>query len=96
MQCVIGAILAAGSLVLPESPRCVVLLIHHHWRLIICSWLIDVDRDNEGMRVIVDLHGGDPEDLVAKAEFHEIKQRVISEVMFFFNEAAARTEISAA
>ncbi|KAI0001912.1 general substrate transporter [Russula vinacea] len=63
VQCVIGAILAAGSLVLPESPR----------------WLIDVDRDNEGMRVIVDLHGGDPEDLVAKAEFHEIKQRVISE-----------------
>jgi hypothetical protein len=34
------------------------------------------------MRVIVDLHGGDPEDLVAKAEFHEIKERVIAEVCF--------------
>ena len=43
-------------------------------------WLIDVDRDDEGMRVIADLHGGDPEDLIAKAEFQEIKDRVIFEV----------------
>ncbi|KAI0067795.1 general substrate transporter [Artomyces pyxidatus] len=63
IQCVIGAILAAGSLVIPESPR----------------WLIDVDRDDEGMQVIADLHGGDPEDLMAKAEFQEIKERVMFE-----------------
>ncbi|KAI0257443.1 general substrate transporter [Lactifluus subvellereus] len=63
IQCVIGAVLAAGSLVLPESPR----------------WLIDVDRDDEGMRVIADLHGGDPENPIAKAEFQEIQERVISE-----------------
>nr|VWO94308.1 Glucose transporter rco-3 [Ganoderma boninense] len=63
IQCVIGAILAIGSLVMPESPR----------------WLIDVDRDEEGMRVISDLHGGDPEDLLAKAEFQEIKDRVMFE-----------------
>ncbi|KAH9846809.1 general substrate transporter [Lenzites betulinus] len=63
IQCIIGAILALGSIVMPESPR----------------WLIDVDRDEEGMRVIADLHGGDPEDLVAKAEFQEIKDRVIFE-----------------
>ncbi|KAH9064110.1 general substrate transporter [Lactarius vividus] len=63
VQCIIGAILAAGSLVIPESPR----------------WLIDVDRDDEGMRVIADLHGGDPEDLSAKTEFREIKERVIAE-----------------
>ena len=43
-------------------------------------WLIDVDRDEEGMKVIADLHGGDPEDLLAKAEFQEIKDRVIFEV----------------
>lgn len=48
------------------------------------------------MRVIVDLHGGDPEDLVAKAEFHEIKERVNSEVMRSFREVAARTELSSA
>ena len=42
--------------------------------------MIDVDRDEEGMRVIADLHGGDPEDIVAKAEFQEIKDRVIFEV----------------
>ncbi|TFK57052.1 general substrate transporter [Heliocybe sulcata] len=63
IQCIIGAILAAGSLVMPESPR----------------WLIDVDRDAEGMRVLVDLHGGDPEDVIAKAEYQEIKDRVIQE-----------------
>lgn len=43
-------------------------------------WLIDTDQDDAGMRVIVDLHGGDPEDLQAKAEFQEIKDRVIFEV----------------
>ena len=39
-----------------------------------------MDRDEEGMKVIADLHGGDPEDLIAKAEFQEIKDRVIFEV----------------
>lgn len=48
------------------------------------------------MRVIVDLHGGDPEDLVAKAEFHEIKDRVISEVFLSFREVTVRTESSLA
>lgn len=43
-------------------------------------WLIDVDRDTEGMQVLADLHGGDPEDMIAKAEFQEIKDRVMFEV----------------
>ena len=34
------------------------------------------------MRVISDLHGGDPEDLLAKAEFQEIKDRVMFEVRY--------------
>jgi sugar porter (SP) family MFS transporter len=63
IQCVIGAILAVGSLFMPESPR----------------WLIDTGKDPEGMRVIADLHGGDPENLKAKAEFQEIKQKVMEE-----------------
>ncbi|KAJ7786197.1 general substrate transporter [Mycena metata] len=63
IQCVIGAILAAGSLVMPESPR----------------WLIDTDKDAEGMRVIADLHGGDPGNSVAIAEFEEIKEKVQEE-----------------
>lgn len=32
------------------------------------------------MRILVDLHGGDPEDPTAIAEFKEIKDRVIEEV----------------
>jgi hypothetical protein len=32
------------------------------------------------MRVIADLHGGDPENTVARAEFREIKDKVIMEV----------------
>ncbi|KAL4069702.1 general substrate transporter [Scleroderma yunnanense] len=63
IQCVIGSILAAGSLVMPESPR----------------WLIDTDQDEAGMRVIVDLHGGDPNDTAARAEFQEIKDKVMYE-----------------
>jgi len=60
------------------------------------SWLIDVDRDDEGMRVIADLHGGDPEDLGARAEFHEIKERVISEVIPFSGCVASHAELSVA
>jgi hypothetical protein len=32
------------------------------------------------MRVIVDLHGGDPNDVLARAEYQEIKDKVIYEV----------------
>ncbi|KAJ6622568.1 general substrate transporter [Mycena sp. CBHHK59/15] len=63
IQCIIGAILAAGSLFMPESPR----------------WLIDTDKDEQGMKVLVDLHGGDPRDAGAKAEFQEIKDKVLME-----------------
>ncbi|PWN48606.1 hypothetical protein IE53DRAFT_185741 [Violaceomyces palustris] len=62
LQAVIGTILAIGSLLLPESPR----------------WLLDQDRDEEGMRVLADLHGGgDPSEPRAKLEFREIKENVL-------------------
>ncbi|KZS93142.1 general substrate transporter [Sistotremastrum niveocremeum HHB9708] len=60
VQCIIGLILAVGSLLIPESPR----------------WLIDTDKDEEGMRVLVALHGGNPADLTALDEFREIKENV--------------------
>ncbi|KAI5123776.1 hypothetical protein M0805_000365 [Coniferiporia weirii] len=63
LQCVIGGILAGGALFIPESPR----------------WLIDTGKDDEGMRVIADLHGGDPENPEAKAEFREIKDKVTAD-----------------
>ncbi|KZP16852.1 general substrate transporter [Athelia psychrophila] len=63
LQCVIGTILAIGSLMMPESPR----------------WLVDVGKDAEGLRVIVDLHGGDETNETAQAEYQEIKDRVMAE-----------------
>jgi hypothetical protein len=50
----------------------------------IIRWLIDTDKDEEGMRVLADLHGGDTEDAVARAEFREIKDKVIEEVCACF------------
>lgn len=63
MQCVIGAILAIGSLFMPESPR----------------WLIDVGRDEEGLIVIADLHGGDLDNPKTREEFREIRETVEQE-----------------
>jgi hypothetical protein len=48
------------------------------------------------MQVIADLHGGDPEDLGARAEFHEIKERVISEVIPLSNCMGSHAELSVA
>ena len=46
------------------------------------SWLIDNDRDADGMQVIADLHGGDLGDPSAKAVFREIKDRVNFDVSY--------------
>lgn len=62
VQPIIGMTLAIGSILLPESPR----------------WLLDKDRDEDGMRVLADLHGGgDPREPRARLEFREIKENVL-------------------
>ncbi|KAG6818030.1 hypothetical protein H0H87_009185 [Tephrocybe sp. NHM501043] len=43
------------------------------------SWLIDTDKDTDGMRVLADLHGGDLDNPIAVAEFKEIKEKVHEE-----------------
>lgn len=43
-------------------------------------WLIDVGEEAEGMQVIADLHGGNPHDPVAVAEYEEIKDKVREDV----------------
>lgn len=62
MQCVMGALLAVGSLVIVESPR----------------WLLDTDQDEEGMVVIANLYGaGDIHSSNARDEYKEIKMSVL-------------------
>ncbi|KAG6810646.1 hypothetical protein H0H92_010909 [Tricholoma furcatifolium] len=48
---------------MPESPR----------------WLIDTDKDDEGLRILADLHGGDIDNPLAQEEFREIKDKVLFE-----------------
>lgn len=62
MQCIMGTLLAVGSLVISESPR----------------WLLDNDHDEEGMVVLANLHGGgDIHNERARDEFREIKGNVL-------------------
>ncbi|KAF8242263.1 general substrate transporter [Wilcoxina mikolae CBS 423.85] len=62
MQCLMGAFLALGSLIICESPR----------------WLLDNDHDEEGIVVLANLHGGgDVHNERAREEFREIKMNVL-------------------
>ncbi|KAL5453377.1 hypothetical protein PMIN06_005526 [Paraphaeosphaeria minitans] len=62
MQCVMGGLLAAGSLLICESPR----------------WLLDNDYDEEGIVVIANLYGkGDIHNQKARDEYREIKMNVL-------------------
>ncbi|KAJ5693324.1 Mitochondrial substrate/solute carrier [Penicillium macrosclerotiorum] len=61
-QCVMGALLGVGSLIICESPR----------------WLLDNDHDEEGMVVIANLYGGgDIHNDKARQEYREIKMNVL-------------------
>jgi len=62
MQCIMGALLGLGSLIIVESPR----------------WLLDNDHDEEGMVVIANLYGGgDIHNTKARDEYREIKMNVL-------------------
>ncbi|CAK7267376.1 Ribulose bisphosphate carboxylase large chain [Sporothrix epigloea] len=62
MQCVMGALLGLGSIIIVESPR----------------WLLDNDHDEEGIVVIANLYGGgDIHNPKARDEFREIKMDVL-------------------
>ena len=41
-----------------------------------CRWLIDNDKEMDGLQVIADLHGGDSDDPIAIAVYQEIKDKV--------------------
>ncbi|PHH80416.1 hypothetical protein CDD80_1620 [Ophiocordyceps camponoti-rufipedis] len=64
MQCVMGALLGLGSIIIVESPR----------------WLLDNDHDEEGMVVIANLYGGgDIHNVKARDEYRDIKMNVLLE-----------------
>ncbi|KAI6092782.1 sugar transporter STL1 [Hypoxylon rubiginosum] len=66
MQCVMGALLGLGSLIIVESPR----------------WLLDNDHDEEGIVVIANLYGGgDIHNAKARDEYREIKMNVLLQRM---------------
>ncbi|RYO80767.1 hypothetical protein DL764_009856 [Monosporascus ibericus] len=66
MQCVMGALLGLGSLIIVESPR----------------WLLDNDHDEEGIVVIANLYGGgDIHNPKARDEYREIKMNVLLQRM---------------
>lgn len=66
LQCVMGALLGLGSLVIVESPR----------------WLLDNDHDEEGIVVIANLYGGgDIHNAKARDEYREIKMNVLLQRM---------------
>ena len=44
--------------------------------ILLCRWLIDNDKEMEGLQVIADLHGGDSDDPIAMAVYQEIKDKV--------------------
>ncbi|KAJ5661630.1 Mitochondrial substrate/solute carrier [Penicillium maclennaniae] len=61
-QCIMGALLGMGSLIICESPR----------------WLLDNDHDEEGMVVIANLYGeGDIHNDLARQEYRDIKMNVL-------------------
>ena len=86
-QCIMGALLGFGSLVICESPRCVLFFsptrvacfLQEKRKLTILSrWLLDTDHDEEGMVVIANLYGkGDLHNDKARNEYREIKMNVL-------------------
>lgn len=79
MQCVMGALLGLGSLIIVESPRYVLLISSAiSIGLIWTRWLLDNNYNEEGMVVIANLYGGgDIHNPKACEEYREIKLNVI-------------------
>jgi sugar porter (SP) family MFS transporter len=77
MQCVMGALLGVGSLIIVESPRYVVATSPSQYAKT-DRWLLDNDHDEEGIVVIANLYGGgDIHDPKAREEYREIKMDVL-------------------
>jgi hypothetical protein len=78
IQCLGGAFLFIGSFITPESPRSVILQSHDD--VLMTRFLVDTDREVEGLRVIADFQGKplDHEDVLL--EYKEIRDAVLLDV----------------
>jgi hypothetical protein len=85
IQCLGGAFLFIGSFITPESPR----LVYSHSNDIVLMnrFLVDTDREVEGLRVIADFQGKplDHEDVLL--EYKEIRDAVLLDVSYFWRGA---------
>lgn len=80
MQCVMGALLGFGSLIIGESPRYAYHISSGTRSIFTDSyrWLLDNDHDEEGIVVIANLYGkGDIHNDKARQEYREIKMNVL-------------------
>lgn len=68
---------------MPESPRSASQLTPRCFAYLRFRWLIDNSRNEDGLRVIADLHGGDLDNEKAVLEFEEIREKVLQEVSLF-------------
>ena len=77
MQCIMGLLLAAGSLLICESPRFAIYSQSKNFTNTY-RWLLDNDHDEEGIVVIANLYGkGDIHNPKARDEYREIKMNVL-------------------
>lgn len=51
--------LAGGTFLVPDSPRYAEIFFSPCRPSVVTSWLIDNDKDQEGLQVLADMHGGD-------------------------------------
>lgn len=80
VQCIGGAILFGGSFITPESPRYVSGPSSDGIMTNLNRFLVDHDREVEGLAVIADFQGKPLDDEDVLAEYKEIRDAVLLDV----------------
>jgi hypothetical protein len=91
IQCLGGAFLFVGSFITPRS-----VYNHSHDVVLMSRFLVDTDREVEGLRVIADFQGKplDHEDVLL--EYKEIRDAVLLDVSYVLRGAWDRADVQRA